>query len=133
MSQARVGQVVVMMAIAWVCFAGLPAAQTQAPAKVDVTGAWAFEVKTEMGTGTPQVTLKQEGEKLTGHYSSAVLGEADLTGTVKGAAIEFSLTAEVQGNSIMLTFSGTVDDNTTMQGKVTFAGFGEGTFSGKRK
>lgn len=133
MSQARVGQVVVMMAVAWVCLAGIPAAQTQAPAKVDVTGAWAFEVKTEMGTGTPQVTFTQEGEKLTGHYSSAVLGEADLTGTVKGAAIEFSLTAEIQGNSITLTFSGTVEDNNSMKGKVSFGGFGEGTFAGKRK
>jgi len=113
--------------------AGAAAARTQAPAKIDVTGAWAFEVQTEAGTGTPTVTFKQEGEKLTGHYSSAFLGEAELAGTVKGAAIEFSVSASVQGNAVTLTFAGTVDDANSMKGKVSFAGMGEGTFTGKRK
>jgi hypothetical protein len=133
MYQARVRQAVVVMAIALACFTGSTAAQPQAQSKVDATGTWAFEVQTDAGTGTPQVTFKQEGEKLTGHYSSALLGEADLTGSVKGQAIEFSVTASVQGNSIELTFSGTIEDNNSMKGKVSFAGFGEGTFTGKRK
>jgi hypothetical protein len=121
------------LAIAVVSLGSTAAAQTQAPAKIDVTGAWAFEVQTEMGTGTPQVTFKQEGEKLTGHYSSAVLGEADLAGSIKGSAIEFTVAANVQGNAVTLTFTGTVDDANAMKGKVSFAGLGEGTFAGKRK
>jgi hypothetical protein len=134
MTQAAARRTAVMLAIAWACLGGIAIAQTQTPPRIDVTGAWAFEVQTQAGTGTPQVTFKQEGEKLTGHYSSAVLGEADLAGTVKGTAIEFSLTAEVQGNSITLTFSGTVgDDGNSVKGKVDFAGLGEGTFTGKRK
>jgi hypothetical protein len=52
--------------------------------KIDITGKWTFTVQTDAGSGTPTVTLKQDGEKLTGHYSSQNLGEADLTGTVKG-------------------------------------------------
>jgi hypothetical protein len=114
-----------------ICLVGHAAAQ--APAKVDVTGAWAFEVQTEAGTGTPLVTFKQEGEKLTGHYSSAVLGEAELSGSIKGTAIEFTVAANVQGNAISVTFTGTVDDANSMKGKVSFAGLGEGTFTGKRK
>ena len=51
--------------------------------RVDVTGKWVFTVQTDAGSGTPTVTLKQEGEKLSGHYSSQNLGEAELTGTVK--------------------------------------------------
>jgi hypothetical protein len=121
------------MAIAWACLAGTSVAQAQQPAKIDVTGAWAFEVQTEAGTGTPQVTFKQDGEKLTGHYSSSVLGEAELAGTVKGPAIEFTVAANVQGNAISVTFTGTVDDANSMKGKVSFAGFGEGSFTGKRK
>jgi hypothetical protein len=108
-------------------------AAAQAPAKVDVTGAWAFEVQTEAGTGTPLVTFKQDGERLTGHYSSSVLGEAELSGSIKGTAIEFTVEASVQGNAITVTFTGTVDDAGTMKGKVSFAGLGEGTFTGKRK
>ena len=133
MYQATVRQAVVVVAIALACFTGSTSAQPQAQSKVDVTGTWAFEVQTDAGTGTPQVTFKQEGEKLTGHYSSALLGEADLTGIVKGQAIEFLVTASVQGNSIELTFSGTIDDNNSMKGKVSFAGFEKGTFTGKRK
>ena len=68
-----------------------------------------------------------------GRYSSAVLGEAELQGTVKGQAIQFAFTASVQGNAVELTFSGTVEDNNSMKGKVSFGGFGEGTFTGKRK
>ena len=133
MKRPPVRRTAVMMAIVLVCLAGTAAAQTQAPPKIDVTGAWAFEVQTQAGTGTPQVTFKQDGEKLTGRYSSSVLGEADLAGTVKGQAIEFALTVNVQGNSLSVTYSGTVEDNNSMRGKVNFAGMGEGTFSGKRK
>ena len=110
----------------------LTAAQTPT-AKFDVTGIWAFEVQTENGTGTPQLTFKQEGEKLTGHYSSQMLGEAELTGTVKGQAIEFVVAANVQGNAIELAFTGIIESKDAMKGKVSFAGLGEGTFTGKRK
>lgn len=133
MRQAAIRRATVVGAIAFLCLVGATAAQTQAPAKIDVTGAWAFEVQTQAGTGTPQVTFKQDGEKLTGHYSSSLLGEADLTGTVKGQAIEFSMTVNVQGNSLSVTYAGTIEDTNTMKGKVNFAGLGEGTFTGKRK
>jgi len=133
MRQAAIRRTSVMAAIAVICIAGAAGAWTQAPVKIDVTGAWAFEVQTQAGTGTPQVTFKQDGEKLTGRYSSSLLGEADLAGTVKGQAIEFSLTITVEGNSLSVTYSGTVEDNNTMKGKVNFAGMGEGTFTAKRK
>lgn len=124
---------IIVVAIALASWLVSPAARAQAKPKVDVTGTWAFEVQTEAGTGTPQVTFKQDGEKLTGHYSSALLGEAELTGTLKDSAIEFSVSANVQGNAITLTYTGTVEDANSMKGKVSFAGLGEGTFTGKRK
>ena len=37
-------------------------------AKVDVTGKWAANVETSAGSGAPNFTFKQDGEKLTGHY-----------------------------------------------------------------
>ena len=30
-------------------------------AKTDISGTWIFEVQTDAGTGTPTVTLKQDG------------------------------------------------------------------------
>src|SRR5690242_12579397 len=70
--------------------------------KVDVTGKWLFNVETAAGSGTPTITLKQDGDKLTGHYSGQ-LGEADLTGTVKGQEIAFKFSVDAQGNNLDCT------------------------------
>jgi hypothetical protein len=103
-------------------------------AKVDVTGKWQFTVQTDAGTGTPTVTLKQDGEKLTGHYSSETLGEADLTGTVKGADIKFSFNANLQGQAVPVTYAGTVDGKDSMKGTLDLAGgMATGTFTAKRQ
>ena len=98
--------------------------------KIDVTGAWSVTVETEAGSGNPSFTFKQEGEKLTGRYKG-LLGEFDLTGTVKGDKIEFSIkvTGQVEG---VVTYAGDTDGK-TMKGKVSLAGLGEGTFSGKKQ
>ena len=101
--------------------------------KVDVTGKWAFTVQTDAGTGTPTVTLKQEGEKLTGHYSSQTLGEADLTGTIKDGKINFSFTADLQGNKVDVKYSGTVENKDALKGTVDIGGLGTGTFTAKRQ
>lgn len=101
--------------------------------KIDLTGKWTFTVTTDAGTGEPTVTLKQDGEKLTGHYSSQVLGEADLTGTVKGQKIEFAFTANAQGTSLDVKYSGTVESKDALKGTVDLGGLGSGTFTAKRQ
>jgi len=105
---------------------------TQDASRVDVTGKWTFQVQTELGSGSPTVTLVQAGEKLTGHYSSEALGEADLTGTVKGRDIAFSFTANVQGLAIAVTYTGTIEASDAMKGKMTLGDLGDGTFTAKR-
>jgi hypothetical protein len=107
-----------------------PAAQTEKPA--DISGAWQLQIETPNGTGTPTVTFKQDGEKLTGTYSSQVMGERQLTGSIKGNAFTFGFEAEFDGNKFKLTYTGTVDKD-TMKGKVDFGGQGEGAFTGKKK
>ena len=122
---------VAALAAVAVLFGGTIGGAAQA-AKVDVTGKWAFNVETAAGSGTPTMTFKQDGEKLTGHYSGQ-LGEADLTGTVKGEAIEFKFTVDVQGQTLNAASSGTVDGKDSMKGKVDLVGLGEGTFTAKRQ
>ena len=109
---------------------GVRAEQT---GKVDVSGAWIFSVESPAGSSNPTVTFKQEGEKLTGRYSSQVVGEANLSGTVKGEAIEFTVSADVQGVTLQLTYSGAIDDKDSMRGKLSAGEFGDGTFTAKRK
>ena len=91
--------------------------------KVDVTGKWMFNVETAAGSGTPTITLKQDGDKLTGHYSGQ-LGEADLTGTVKGQEIAFKFSVDAQGNNLDCTYTGTVEGKDSLKGKVNIAGLG---------
>jgi len=112
-------------------FVAASAAAGQA-SKVDVTGKWAFAVETSAGSGTPTITLKQDGEKLTGHYSGQ-LGEADLTGSVKGQNVSFKFTVDVQGNALECTYTGTAETKDAMKGKVSIAGLGDGTFTAKKQ
>jgi hypothetical protein len=113
------------------CAAG-PAAFTQ-DKPVDISGAWAFEIQIGGGTtGTPTVTFKQDGEKLTGTYSSQVLGEHQLTGTIKGNAVTFGFQASFDGNAVKVTYTGTVDKD-AMKGDVSFGDLGGGTFTAKKK
>src|SRR3981081_3388668 len=103
----------------------VPAGQA---AKGDVAGKWAASVEAGAGSGAPNFTCKQDGEKLTGHYVGT-FGEADLTGTVKGADISFAFTVDAQGTALKETYTGTVDKD-TMKGKLVIEGVGEGTFTG---
>lgn len=99
---------------------------------IDVSGSWALTVETAGGTGSPSVDLKQDGETLTGNYSSQVFGEQKVTGTIKGNAITFGFTTTFEGSSMTVTYSGTADAS-TMKGKVTVGDLGEGTFTGKKR
>lgn len=100
---------------------------------VDVTGVWIFTVESPAGKSNPTLTFKQEGEKLTGQYSSQLMGQADLTGTIKGQAIEFVVAANVQGTAIDLKYAGSVDSKDSMKGTLSAGDFGNGTFTGARK
>jgi hypothetical protein len=110
--------------------AAAPAGQGDKPA--DVSGAWAMQVDIGGNVVTPGVTLKQDGEKLTGTYSSQMLGEQPLTGTIKGNDITFGFQASFDGNAVKVTYTGKVDKD-TMKGSVAFGDLGEGTFTGKKK
>jgi hypothetical protein len=105
----------------------------QQDSTVDVTGKWLFTVTTDAGTGTPTVTLKQHGDSLTGHYSSQLLGEADLKGTIKNRKFSFSFRTEVQGTAIAVTYSGAVETKDSLKGSVDLGGAATGTFTAKRQ
>ena len=119
-----VATVVAMMAVGFT---------VAAQASADVAGDWALSVDTEQGTTPPSVTLEQNGSELTGHYSSETLGEADVKGNVNGNEVTFSLSANVQGYPIDVTYTGTVQDDGTLSGQISLGGLGGGTFTGKKR
>ena len=119
-------------AIAAVAMLAAASASAGQASKVDLTGKWMFNVETAAGSGTPTITLKQDGDKLTGHYSGQ-LGEADLTGTVKGQEIAFKFSVDAQGNNLDCTYTGTIEGKDSLKGKVNIAGLADGTFTAKKQ
>ena len=97
----------------------------------DVTGTWLMSVETANGPGSPTFVLTQKGEELTGNYKGA-LGEAPVTGTVKGNAITINYKISAQGAELAISYTGTVEGN-TMSGKLSLGELGEGTFKGTKQ
>ena len=97
----------------------------------DVTGTWMMTVETANGTGNPTFTLKQDGEKVTGNYKGQ-LGEAPVSGTIKGNELAISYKVEAQGQSLEVKYTGTVDGK-NISGKVSLGELGEGTFKGTKQ
>lgn len=106
----------------------LTAASAAAPAKV--AGQWKFTVELGMGTGHPTVTLKQDGEKISGTYDGRY-GASPLEGTVQENKIQFTVSMTAEGTAVTGGFTGTVDGE-SMSGTVEFEGAGDGTWSAVR-
>jgi hypothetical protein len=109
-----------------------PATTPTAGDKTDISGAWAFQVDSAAGSGTPSFTFKQDGEKLTGEYKGA-FGEAPLTGTIKGNKVDFAIKIEAQGQQMTITYTGTVEKDGSMKGTAELGEVGSATWTAKRK
>ena len=107
---------------------------TQSSAQTNMTGSWTLEVSSDQGITMPELTLVQEGMKLTGHYSSDALGENDITGMVDGNNVTISFEADLQGQSAPVIYKGTVDAEGVWSGTLDIAGgLLTGTFKAIKK
>lgn len=100
-------------------------------ADANVAGEWDMVVESPAGTGTPHFSLKQAGTTISGTYKGA-LGEAPVSGSVKGNAVTIKFQVEAQGMEMEVSYVGTVE-GAAMSGTVTLGDFGEGKFTGKKK
>jgi hypothetical protein len=103
----------------------------QVAAAADVTGTWIMAVQTSAGSGSPTFVLVQKGDALSGSYKGQ-LGEAQVTGTVKGDDVTIEYTVDGQAGSLAVKYSGKTDSK-TMSGKVSLGQLGEGTFTGTKQ
>jgi len=97
----------------------------------DVTGTWEMEVKSQEGTAHPTITLRQEGERITGTYQGKI-GQSGLEGTVRGSDIGFAVNLKFQDVSYTVTYTGTVSGD-QMEGTARFGDAATGKWSAKRK
>ena len=95
----------------------------------DVTGTWSVAVVLDAGSGTATFVFEQKGETFSGTYSG-VLGDAKVTGTVKGNEVEWSFDGGPAGKVL---FKGTLDGATKMKGTAEYGQLGKGTFTAEKK
>jgi hypothetical protein len=113
-----------------VSMVALAATATAAAEPAKVEGVWNVVLQLDSITGHPVLTLKQDGEKLTGTYEGRY-GPTPVQGEIKESKIAFAVAFEVEGSKITGAFRGTVD-GAKMSGSVEFEGAGSGTWSAER-
>lgn len=88
---------------------------------VDVSGTWELTMQSPRGERTSEITIAQEGDKITVTMPGRQGGEMTGEGTVSGNEIEWSITRSTQRGEFTLTYKGTVSGD-TMTGTVDMRG-----------
>ncbi len=93
----------------------------------DVTGKWTYEMAGRNGnTMTSNLTLKADGDKLTGTVSGRG-GDTEITeGKVDGDSVSFTVVREFNGNKITQNYKGKVDGDTIHFNMTMAGGQGDG-------
>lgn len=97
----------------------------------DVTGTWDMTVEISGGASHPSITLKQDGERISGSYQGQ-MGKSSLEGTIKENEIKFIVNLKFQDVAYSVTYSGTVSED-LMKGTVQFSEAGTGNWSARRR
>ena len=121
-----------LLAIATVFGHATYAQQKPAETALNIAGKWAMSLEMQQGTGTPTLTLVQDGEKITGTYAGRY-GEYALKGTLKGRALVFGFSMTAEGTSVEMGFEGEVAaDGQSMKGTADMGPAGEANWTAKR-
>jgi len=113
----KMNQLVKVLALA-VFVSGVSTQVHAADAKVDPSGSyiWTSQGRNGGADRTNTLTLKLEGDKLTGKVTAPGRGGAEPTATeitdakIAGADVSFSVTREFNGNSMTTKYSGKLAD-----------------------
>jgi hypothetical protein len=100
-------------------------------AQSTLNGPWELAIQSPQGPMSVDVTLKQEGENVTGEVNSP-LGTVNVTGKMQGDTLHMAYSLPVGGNPLEITMTGKLTGD-TMAGSVTIAGLGEIPWTAKRK
>ncbi len=96
-----------------------------------VDGTYAVTVDSPNGPLDVTLTLKADGDKLTGTVSSQ-MGDAPVAGAAKDSDITFTMNFDAGGTAMTLTWKGKVDGD-KISGIVDLGGQGEMKFAGTKK
>jgi len=98
---------------------------------IKIDGVWTMTVSSPMGERTNDATFKVENGKLKVTMEGPE-GALDCVGTLKDAAIEWTMNIETPNGTFSLVFGGKVDGD-KMSGEVGMGDFGTAAWSAVRK
>ena len=98
---------------------------------VDATGDWRLVVRTSQGEMNVALTLRREGERLSGVMSGPV-GDVELPNvTISGNRLRFTAAMNIHGNTMETIMSGTIEGD-SISGSFTLGSLGSFEFTGNR-
>ncbi len=126
---------IVVLVLALAAGLGVQAAQQGKPEQkpegkaLNVTGKWTMTLDMSMGTASPSLDLKQDGEKISGTYTGRY-GTFDLLGSLKDRKIQFSFAMTAEGQTVAMSFAGDVaEDGQSMKGTAVLGELGDATWT----
>lgn len=121
-----------LIATALVLTGATTTAQQKPADAVALTGKWLMTLEMEVGTSSPVLVLKHEGDKLTGTYTGRY-GEYPLVGKVDGRKVEFVVTISAEGTETIMNFAGELTPaDGFLRGSAALGGMGDATWLAKR-
>ena len=80
--------------------------------EIDVSGDWEFSMTTQRGDMTSDMTIVQDGGKITVTMTGGRGGESTGEGTISGNKIEWTISRSTPRGDFTMTYKGTVEGNT---------------------
>ena len=98
-----------------------PEQKPEPKAEPSFAGKWDMSIETPGGQRPAVLQVKLDGKKVTGSLASDI-GETPITGELADGTLVFSLTFDMNGQSISLAFTGTSQKDGSIAGTATVAG-----------
>lgn len=111
-----------------------PAASTSSAAassSASAAGDWTVTFNTPNGDVQAKMSLKQDGDAVSGTASAPDGATVPIKGTVKGGDLELKYTIKYDGNDLPITMKGKLAAG-EMKGNADYGGLAEGEFKGKK-
>ena len=102
-----------------------------AHAQASAVGTWDVSMNTPVGPRPFTVTLKADGDSLSGVVKNPAAGDYTVRGFAKESNVAFWYTIDYNGTPMTLTFSGSFTAD-AMKGNVDFGGMAQDVFEAKR-
>lgn len=116
-----------------ILFASLAALTAMPVLAADVGGDWKIEGSIGQMPVSIVCTLSQADSKLTGVCRNQEVGDLPLTGEAKGDTAAWTYDVNFQGQQFTVSYNGTLQSPTDMQGSISVGGNPSGSFTGKKQ